>query len=118
MTRVQIVLTFLLTGSAAWGRAGFYRWAIDVREMAATAPVIFRGRVVEVKPVGRSDAYGLDALARVEPDRWYRGTRPPEVWLHFEWDAFAMLNHRCQNLTKGSDWLIFARVTAGRLELV
>jgi hypothetical protein len=73
---------------------------------------------VGLQLAGDVSPFRLDALARFEPDRWYRGPRPKEVWVHFKWDAMRVLNHDCENLQLGTRWLVFAKESLGRLELV
>jgi hypothetical protein len=108
---------FLCSGGI-WGRAIEVYWALDVRAQAIASPIIFRGEVIKLKTIRATDENHLEALAQFEPDRWYRGQRPAEVWVHFTWDAFSMLNHDCENLEVHSRWLVFAAAIGGRLELV
>ena len=103
---------------AALARSVEWHWGVDVRAAAESAPIVFRGRVVGLQLGGEVSEYRLEALARFEPDRWYRGTRPKEVWVRFRWDASRPLNHDCENLTLGSRWLVFARESGDHFELL
>lgn len=107
-----------LWSPAVLARAVQWHWSIDVRATAESAPTVFRGRVVGLQLDGEVSEFRLDALAHFEPDRWYRGTRPKEVWVRFSWNALRPLNHGCENLQLGSRWLVFAKEAGNHLELL
>jgi HEAT repeats len=86
---------------------------IDLTQLVATAPIIFRGSVVSV-----SDAWGqinLQAIAQLQVDRWYRSPRGSTAAVRFE--GFRTTGHNCIDFKPGTRWLVFATEGAGHLEL-
>lgn len=92
----------------------------DVRALAESAPVVFRGQVVEVHSVGETttDSSVERKIATFQVDRMYRGTVNTEVSLNFAYDWFMRGNgHYCMDFQPNTYWLVFAVEKDGRLEL-
>jgi HEAT repeats len=94
-------------------------FTFDLTEFTSTAPLIFRGRVLETsaRPHSRTSS---SAIARFRVDRWYRGGSDVVTSLHFKpYNIPPPTNGGgCIDFTPGSYWLIFANEKSGQVELV
>jgi hypothetical protein len=87
----------------------------DIRGLANSAPLVFRGQVMDVKFVNKYES--KDGVAVISVDRWYRGSSPDSfVNLHFVYnDQEAGNGHDCRDLEIGSYWIVLAKPGAGQV---
>ncbi len=92
----------------------------DVRQLAERAPLVLRGRVLTVIPIGISTQPGanVESIANIQVDRWYRGKGPTEASLRFSYGGYAMNGHDCIDFRPDTYWLIFANERNGLLEMI
>lgn len=92
----------------------------DVRALAEKAPIVFRGRVVSVRPSSEPPYHNgvFDATATIEVDRLYRGQAAAQSSVHFLYagQPYGLNGHYC-NFQPDGYWLVFAVERDGRLEL-
>lgn len=110
---------FLFT-AGLWARLMLPPSMADVRELAEKAPLVFRGNVFAVIPVTSNELPGAGNLymAKIQIDRWYRGEGPTEEMLQFKYGSFASNGHDCIDFRSATYWVVFARETRGKLELI
>lgn len=93
----------------------------DVRALAEKAPIVFRGRVVSVRPSSEPPYHNgvFDAIATIEVDRLYRGQAAAQSSVHFLYagQPYGLNGHYCINFQPDGYWLVFAVERDGRLEL-
>ena len=102
-----------------WCRLMPPRSMADVRELAEKAPIVFRGRVAQVR-VAEHFRHALDSrLATIDVDRLYRGSLPENPTIHFEYGGSpsGMMGHDCIDFQPDTYWLVFAVEKGGQLEL-
>jgi HEAT repeats len=95
-------------------------WMVDIRKLTEQAPVVFRGKVVEVSYTGEDapDSFERQGIATFEIDRVYRGDFGGGASLHFVYEGVFTNGHNCIAFQTGGYWLVFAREKDGHLELV
>jgi hypothetical protein len=95
------------------------QYTIDLTQYTATAPLVFRGSILSVTAILQKDNR-VQAFARFQVDRWYRGKQPPDLYLRFvPYHPISAANgHDCNDFKPGSHWLVFAVERSGSLELV
>jgi len=106
-----------------WARVPAQPGFEDVRNLAEHAPLVFRGRVVDVKFANKQayaengHVYSDEGVAVIWVDRWYRGSSSGRfVNLHFVYnDTGAGNGHDCSDLEIGSYWIAFAMPGAGEV---
>jgi hypothetical protein len=95
----------------------------DVRALAEQAPIVFRGRVAEVRAleVKPHHTIALDSIAKIEVDRLYRGKAGSHASVYFAYGGLATATgfngHYCIDFQPDTYWLVFAVEKNGRLEL-
>lgn len=96
----------------------------DIRGLAKDAPLVFRGRVVQVD-LSRNDHGSKEGVAFISADRWYKGERTSldlsRVPVRFAYYSGGFLEgHNCSDLVLDSYWIIFAKSAAdtAALELI
>lgn len=93
----------------------------DVRALAEKAPLVFRGRVLVVIPIGTNweSGGGVESTAKIEVDRWYRGAGATEVLLPFRYNWNQTVNgHDCIDFRPDTFWVVFAREKNRQLEMI
>ena len=107
--------SFLCAPARLWSRIPIPPSSIDLTQFISTAPVIFRGSVLEIS----SRPQEL-AVARFQVDRWYRNVSGASAGLQFQpyYAALAVNGHGCVDFRPGTHWLVFATGQNGHLELV
>jgi len=94
----------------------------DVRDLFASAPLVFHGRVLNVESrehrsieedVKHFDWDARNNQARIatfQVDRWYKGSSQlSTVKLQFDYGADAINGHDCIDLRQNTTWLVMAR---------
>jgi hypothetical protein len=93
----------------------------DVRALAEQAPIVFRGRVAEVRAFGVKPHQTIppDSIATIEVDRLYRGKAGSHASVYFAYGVLptGINGHYCIDFQPDSYWLVFAVEKNGRLEL-
>lgn len=115
------LITLLLSAvqSFGWSRIPTPPAFADLTEFTSS-PVIFRGRVVSVRPTAAA-GYAL-SIAEFQVERWYRNYDrvSPNADLYFEpYSRIGAVNgHACIDFQSGGNWLVFATKEDGRLKVV
>ena len=110
---LPVVLVSILFSVPASARLRSLAGFEDIQDMAARAPFIFRGEVVDFKPAD-TKTLRKEGLAVVAIDRWYRGSSSNSfINLHFAYDGGAD-GHNCRNLEIGTYWIVFAKQGANQ----
>lgn len=121
-----VILTACIFAAPLWSRLSENPSMVDVRDLAAKAPMVFRARVLTVVPDKIDERNGLtidgrrvntNFVARFQVDRLYRGKLPGEVLLHFRVDGFIADGHDCIDFQPNQYWLVFATEKTGPLQL-
>ncbi len=110
---------FLCT-TQLWSRIPVPPYMVDVRELGEKAPIVFRGRVVDIRSTGENppEWNQVNAIATFEVDRVYRGHVGAETRLPFAYDSNMAFNgHDCIDFQPNTYWVVFAQEKEGRLEL-
>jgi hypothetical protein len=122
---VPIILVSLIAClfvAPIWSRLPEHPAMVDVRDLAARAPIVFRGRVVTVLPKKMDERNELmidgkrvntNFVARFQIERLYRGKLPGEVLLHFGYGGFMAMGHDCIDFQPNQYWLVFATERSG-----
>jgi hypothetical protein len=93
---------------------------LDIRALAKTASIVFRGQVVNVDSAGEDPPGSIrqKEIATFQVERVYRGRIGLETELRFTYDSSPFANgHDCINFQPNTYWLVFARQNGNRLEL-
>ena len=117
-----------LCATQLWCRIPVPPYMVDVRKLGEEAPIVFRGRVVDMRstearpfsPVIAISGYPLEAnqVATFQVDRVYRGHVGAETRLPFAYDwSMAANGHDCIDFKPNTYWVVFAQEKEGRLEL-
>lgn len=117
---VLVSCSLFLFTARLWARLMLPPSMADVRGLAQKAPLVFRGSVLAVIPVTFNAEPGAGNLytANFQIDRWYRGKGPTDVTLQFAYGSFASNGHDCIDFRSATYWVVFARETRGKLELI
>jgi HEAT repeats len=119
VTQAFLLCAIFLCTTQLWCRFREPPYMLDMQALANAAPIVFRGRVVDVRstPENPADSAQVTGDATFEVDRVYRGHVGSSP-LHFAYSPFMASNgHDCINFQPGTYWLIFARQNGDRLEL-
>ena len=93
----------------------------DVRALAERAPFVFRGHVLTVTPItmNTESIARVDSIAKIQVDRWYRGTGSTEVLLRFAYSGgFGENGHDCIDFQAETYWVVFAIEKDGQMEMI
>jgi hypothetical protein len=92
----------------------------DVRLLAESAPLVFRGEVLKVTPltINTNPGARVESLATIQIDRWYRGKGTTEASLHFAYSHYGINGHDCIDFRPGEYWVVFAIEINGQLKMV
>lgn len=119
-----ILLLFFLSSGFLWGRLRAPLGYEDIPGLAKAAPLVFRGKVVEVE-LTKNDPYFKDGIAIVVADRWYKGRSGnldlAHLPIHFSYSSGGFRDgHNCSDLTLYTYWIFFAKLSLGgeTLELI
>ena len=108
---------FWLTPPTGWSRIELPPGTIDLTEFISSAPLIFRGVVVDVKVERSKTQMIVPADARFKVQRWYRGNGGSDADVHYE-TGFHSPGHLCLDFQPGTYWLVFATEKDGHWEFV
>jgi HEAT repeats len=107
-----------------WSRLMIDPSIADVRALAEKAPIVFRGRVVQISPYQFSlypymtDTHRTDSFATIDVDRLYRGSLRGNTTIHFIQPSPSLMDgHNCIDFQPDTYWLVFAVEKDGQLEL-
>jgi hypothetical protein len=116
-----VLTTSVLSFSALrlWARLTLPPSMADVRALAEKAPIVFRGRVVQITAYPyMPDTHGADWFATIDVDRLYRGSLWGNATIHFIQPSPALMDgHNCIDFHPDAYWLVFAVEKDGQLEL-
>lgn len=104
----------------AWCRLVEPPYMVNVRDLAERSPIVFRGRVSAVFPIGTNfnEPIARNADATFQVDRWYRGKANANPSLNFRFDPIFSNGHNCIDFQPNRYWIVFAVEKAGHLELI
>jgi hypothetical protein len=91
-------------------------YAVDLRQMAEKAPVVFRGQVASVTKGREKSSDQPYSLANFRIDRVYRGELDGQASIAFRYPSF-LNGHDCIDFQPDSYWLVFASGPGGRLKM-
>lgn len=113
-------LVLSLFAVRAWSRIALPPYMADVRDLAERSPIVFRGRVAKVSPVGENPHPSISRrdVAVFQVDRWYRGKASEKPALNFKFDTVFRNGHNCIDFQPGGYWIVFAVEKSGQLELI
>jgi len=118
---VLAILALFLFTVQPWCRLMLPPSLADVRALAERAPLVFRGRVLTVTPIGTNTEPGtrIESTAKIQVDRWYRGNGSTEALLRFAYPGgFAANGHDCIDFRPDGYWVVFAVEKDGHLEMI
>ena len=118
VTTVSAILS--LCTVRAWCRLAEPPYMVNVRDLAERSPIVFRGRISTVFPIGANfnNSIARNADATFHVDRWYRGRASANPSLNFRFDPIFSNGHNCIDFQPNSYWIVFAVEKAGHLELI
>jgi len=112
---VMISSVLSLSAIKLWSRLMLPPSMADVRALAEKAPIVFRGRVVQISPYQISlypymtDTHGADSFATIDVDRLYRGSLRGDATVHFKRPSPEFMDgHNCIDFQPDTYWLVFA----------
>lgn len=114
-------LAMFILAVQSWCRLMSPPSVADVRALAEKAPLVFRGRVLAVTPIAadREPGPGVESIAKIQVDRWYRGAGATEALLPFTYNWNQTVNgHDCIDFRPDTYWVVFAREKNGQLEMI
>ena len=114
-------LLLILFAAQAWCRLMLPPSMADVRRLAEKAPIVFRGRVLDVTPVtiNTEPTARVESIAKIRVDRWYRGKGSPEALLRFSYaGAIGNNGHDCVDFRPETYWVVFAAEKDGVMEMI
>lgn len=99
----------------AWCRLVEPPYMVNVRDLAERSPIVFRGRISTVVPIGANfnNSIARNADAAFHVDRWYRGKASANPSLNFRFDPIFSNGHNCIDFQPNSYWIVFAVEKAG-----
>lgn len=124
--RVRLIIVLassamFLLASQSWCRLMLPPSRADVRALAEKAPLVFRGRVLTVTPISTNweSGVGVESIAKIQVDRWYRGAGATEALLPFTYNWNQTVNgHDCIDFRPDTYWVVFAGEKNGQLEMI
>ncbi len=93
----------------------------DIRYLADSSTLVFRGQVMTVTPISRVADHHMPvpSIATIRVDRWYRGVDAPIVSLSFTFPGSLALNgHDCIDFRPDGYWIVFAVKKSNHLEMI
>lgn len=117
---VSVSLALLSLAVESWCRLMFPPSMADVRGLAEKAPLVFRGHVLTVTEIIKNPEPGarVESVAKIQVDRWYRGSGSTEVSLRFAYPDFASNGHDCIDFRPDTHWVVFAAEKGVQLEMI
>ena len=112
--------TFLLA-TQSWCRLMSPPSRADVRVLTEKAPLVFRGRVLTVTPISTKweSGGGVESIAKIQVDRWYRGAGATEALLPFTYNWNQTVNgHDCIDFRPDTYWVVFASEKNEHFEMI
>jgi hypothetical protein len=114
-------LAMFLLAVQSWCRLMFPPSMADVRDLAEKAPLVFRGHVLTVTPItaNTEPGLGVESIAKIQVDRWYRGKGATEASLRFTYNYNLTVNgHDCIDFGPDTYWIVFAVEKNGQMEMI